>query len=275
MIIPKRNQKAFLRNLAYFALLFTLFVIVWGALVRATGSGAGCGQHWPLCNGVIIPLEPTTKTIIEFTHRLTSGLSIIFIFLLGFLVFRNFPKKSCERIAAFSAVVFIIIEALIGAFIVLRSLVEWDTSMTRALVVGIHLVNTFGLIAALSALCYFLSRAYSPDPRTSKKVLPYFIGVFVLLILTGASGGIVALGDTLFPSKSLAEGMAADFNPASHLLIRLRIWHPIIALLNCLALIGLSFMGKGLARILLVGVVIIQIIVGFTNLYFLAPISIQ
>ena len=51
-----RNQRNFTR-FAWLTLGFLILVILWGAFVRATGSGAGCGNHWPLCNGVVVPLS--------------------------------------------------------------------------------------------------------------------------------------------------------------------------------------------------------------------------
>ena len=55
-------------------LVYTVAVVLWGAYVRATLSGDGCGDHWPLCNGVAVPTDPSIKTIVELTHRVTSGL---------------------------------------------------------------------------------------------------------------------------------------------------------------------------------------------------------
>src|ERR1043165_6000488 len=77
-IVPSvtADQRTFTR-FAWFTLTITVVVIVWGAVVRATGSGAGCGSHWPLCNGVVVPIAPRAATVIEFVHRLTSGLAMI------------------------------------------------------------------------------------------------------------------------------------------------------------------------------------------------------
>ena len=86
-----------LEKITGFNLLFCLAVIIWGAFVRATGSGAGCGDHWPLCNGVVVPRAPALETVIEMTHRLTSGLFLVgVIYALVFTV-RNFPKGSVLR----------------------------------------------------------------------------------------------------------------------------------------------------------------------------------
>ena len=61
--------KKWFGRLATANLFYCLFVILWGAFVRASGSGAGCGAHWPLCNGVLVPQSPALATIIELTHR--------------------------------------------------------------------------------------------------------------------------------------------------------------------------------------------------------------
>ena len=64
---------------SWIVLVYNLVVILWGAYVRATGSGAGCGSHWPLCNGEVIPRAPEVETLVEFTHRLSSGLGIDYL----------------------------------------------------------------------------------------------------------------------------------------------------------------------------------------------------
>jgi cytochrome c oxidase assembly protein subunit 15 len=65
-------------NLAY-----TLLVILWGAYVRASGSGAGCGAHWPLCNGEVLPRPERIQTVVEFMHRGSSGVSLTLV-MIGF-----------------------------------------------------------------------------------------------------------------------------------------------------------------------------------------------
>ena len=64
-----------LARYAWGVLGINLLVILWGAYVRATGSGAGCGSHWPLCNGEVVPRSAGLATLIEFTHRATSGVA--------------------------------------------------------------------------------------------------------------------------------------------------------------------------------------------------------
>ena len=90
------SVRAFIR-FAWITLAVTIVVIVWGAVVRTTGSGAGCGSHWPLCNGGVVPLAPTTATIIEFTHRLTSGVAMILALVLALWARRLFPVGQRAR----------------------------------------------------------------------------------------------------------------------------------------------------------------------------------
>jgi heme A synthase len=88
---------------AWGVLAFNLAVIMFGAYVRASSSGAGCGAHWPLCNGEIIPRAPRIETLIEFTHRTTSGLAFLLVTGLLFFAWRAYPKGHQVRIgAAFS-----------------------------------------------------------------------------------------------------------------------------------------------------------------------------
>ena len=82
---------------AWGVLAFNLIVILWGAYVRASSSGAGCGSHWPLCNGEIIPRTPTIKTVIEFSHRLSSGLALLLTIGLVVWAFRALAKKHPAR----------------------------------------------------------------------------------------------------------------------------------------------------------------------------------
>ena len=135
---PMKSQQR-LSKYSLFVLAYNVFVILFGAYVRASGSGAGCGQHWPLCNGDIVPLNPRLETIIEFTHRITSGLSLVFILILFIWVFRSNKAGSRIRKAAGFALGFVIIEAIVGAGLVMFQLVEGNDSAARAAVIAIHL----------------------------------------------------------------------------------------------------------------------------------------
>ena len=264
-------------------LAYNILVIVYGAFVRATGSGAGCGSHWPLCNGVVIPQAPAVETIIEFTHRVSSGGVLILIAILIIWTWRVYPKGSWVRRGAGFAALFTVTESLLGAGLVLFNLVAHNASLTRAFSMMLHLVNTFLLLASITitALISIFGEPEKLHPRRDIRWVAT-AGAVGLLIL-GASGAIAALGDTLFPSGSLAEGIAQDFIPTAHFLLRLRIFHPIIAVaaglgsaaaLNFIARRSLGATEKKAGR-LLAGLVAVQLVLGAINVILLAPVWMQ
>jgi heme A synthase len=275
-----------LTNFAKFAwgvLLYNLLVILWGAYVRASGSGAGCGSHWPLCNGEVIPRAPQLETMIEFTHRLMSGLSLLFVIILLFWAFRAYPKGNIVRSGAVLCMVFILTEALVGAGLVLFEWVAHDASVGRALAMTVHLANTFFLLAVLTLTAWWASGGAPPIWRGNGSSLAWLgIGVLGLLIL-GMSGALTALGDTLFPVTSLQQGLSQDFSATAHFLIRLRLLHPTIAILVGIYLIAMaSYLrnareGAYIRRfsLLLTFVFIVQLAAGFLNVFLLAPVWLQ
>jgi heme A synthase len=134
---------------AWGVLAYNLAVILWGAVVRVTGSGAGCGDHWPLCNGAVSPNLKSVHTAIEVTHRMMSGLDVALVALLAVWAFRTFPRGHMARLGARLSAVFLVTEALLGAGLVLLKKVAqnadawWNST---------HLLNTLGLIACLALL---------------------------------------------------------------------------------------------------------------------------
>ena len=286
------------RSFAVFAwgvLAYNLLVILWGALVRATGSGAGCGGHWPLCNGSVVPEVSQTATVIEFTHRLMSGASLIFVVAMFVWAFKGFPAgHSVRRWASFS-LAFILMEALIGAALVLLGHVARDESVGRVYSLAAHLVNTFLLIASLALTAWEARNApdaradYGPDgtsglarsnPSSTRGAL--LLLSLVALIVVAVAGAITALGDTLFPPDTLAQGITEDFAQTSNFLIRLRIIHPTLAigaglLISSLALRAFrASMGarRTLAGLLL-ALVTAQVVAGALTVALKAPIALQ
>jgi heme A synthase len=271
-----------LRKYSLFVLAYNVFVILVGALVRATGSGAGCGSHWPSCNGEVIPTSPQMETIIEFSHRLTSGLTIIFVIVLFIWVYRTYEKKTKIRKAAFFVLVFIIFEALVGAGLVLFELVGNNSSSARAIIIALHLVNTFLLLGS-NVLLYEWIRIGEPKKSIiSKNGRQIFFIILVLFLVLGASGAITALGDTLFPANSLAEGFKQDFQ-GGNILIQLRIYHPMIALAIGLFfyIIHSNFLSNSKNFRLnfyfkyMISLFIIQLGIGVLNVILLAPVWMQ
>jgi len=261
-------------------LAYNVAVVLWGAFVRATGSGAGCGSHWPLCNGEVLPRAPVLETIIEFTHRITSGVSLLLILGLLIWAFRIYPKGHIVRFGAVLTSFFILTEALVGAGLVLFG---WTAQNASAIPTAIHLVNTFLLLASLALTGYWASGGDRLVFQNQGLVL-WSLGFGLLGVLfVGVSGAITALGDTLFPASSLAEGMRQDFAAGSHFLIRLRVWHPVIAvtvgfyLIFVSSLLALFRSNPAIRRsaISLAVLFVVQLSVGLLNLLLLAPVWMQ
>jgi cytochrome c oxidase assembly protein subunit 15 len=268
------------RSLSVTTLAYTLAVILWGAFVRVTGSGAGCGDHWPLCNGVVLPRSPTLETVIEFTHRFTSGILLLLMAAWVLAAFRVFAKGHPARLAVVWSAIFLAFEALIGAGLVIFEMVADNPSVARGWWTASHLANTFILLGWMA----LAARAGwdSSRPRVSGPWAWRFAVALLLLLLAGASGAVAALGNTLFPAESLAGGLRMDFDPASHILVRLRVWHPVLAVAAAAWLLYLAISRvsdeRSLVRrwaLILGGLVVVQALAGFVNLLLLAPAWMQ
>lgn len=260
-----------------------LLVILWGAYVRASGSGAGCGAHWPLCNGVVVPHAPALATLIELTHRLTSGLALVAVIGLVVWVRRVAPAGSPVRRAAYASLAFILTEALVGAGLVLFEMVAKNESIARGWWMSAHLTNTFILLAALSLTGWLASGAAAPRVRASGGLGVALAGLAVGALLLGVSGSIAALGHTLFPVESLGQGLAQDLSASAHVFLRLRVWHPVIAVLFGAAVVATSrIIAHRLndattrrAALVLSTLTVLQLALGVVNLLSLAPTALQ
>jgi len=219
---------ALFNRLAWSVLAYNLLVVLWGALVRATGSGAGCGGHWPLCNGDIVPNLRTTATVIEYTHRLMSGLAILAVCGMWLWSRLVFPLGHRTRWWAGIGAVLLAIEALLGAGLVLFDYVAHNASIGRGFYLAAHLANTQLLLAALTMTAWTATRGKALVGAAMPGALQAALPLAILLSMTGA---VAALGDTLFPAPSFRAGLAQEFAPATHFLLRLRIAHPPLAVL--------------------------------------------
>jgi heme a synthase len=265
---------------AWAVLAWNVLVVLWGAFVRATGSGAGCGSHWPLCNGEVTPRAPRIETIIEFTHRLTSGVALIAAALLLAWAFRAFPRASRVRRAAALSLALLFAEALLGAGLVLFNYVTHDASLGRAVYLSLHLVDTQLLLAALAATAWF---SRPPGPASDERIPRLMLWTLPITLLVSVTGVIVALGDTLFPAASFAEGLRQDFSSNAHFILRLRVLHPVLAvaaaifiLVACFATLRRSSRpstqtAAGVAAALAAA----QLCAGALNLALLAPVWMQ
>ncbi len=277
-------------RLAWTTLIFNIGVIAMGAVVRATASGAGCGRSWPSCQGAFVPAELSGATLIEFTHRATSGIAMLLTYALFIAAARvdgrrpftviNALKGSMLAKATGWAVITVTVSALIGAAIVLFEWVTDDSSVARLVTVPLHLLNTFALLAALAVS---ISALQAPVRlrfgRTEKRTARLLLGS---IIVVAAAGAVTALSDTLFPSESLRAGLAADFSSTAAWMTRVRVAHPILAVMAAILVVKIvsssripeAVRGGRWAR-LVVWLVAAQLVAGVVNVVLLTPVWMQ
>ena len=273
-----------LKRFSWAVLAYFIAVILWGTLVRATGSGAGCGDHWPLCNGTVIQHSPRADTMIEFTHRLTSGIS--FFSVVGLLVWtlRATSRGHLARVTALLAVLFTVVEALLGALLVKLELTAQSQSPLRAPYLALHLANTLLLLAALTLTAHLLGRTRGYMLNGIRLVAPAgAIAGILLVLIVGVTGSLAALGDTLFPASSLGTALRQDFSPGTGWLVRWRWTHPTVAFLASVFLIWIlvraarhtaRWDNRRLSALVLV-LLAAQYVLGVMDVTLLAPVWLQ
>ncbi|MBB5233848.1 COX15/CtaA family protein [Deinococcus budaensis] len=281
LTVPRAGAGAWLPRLAWAALAYNVLVILWGAVVRITGAGAGCGDHWPLCNGVVVPQSPTLHTVIEFSHRLTSAASGLLALALLALAFRATPRGHPARLGAALSLGLIVLEGLVGGVQVRLGLTADSTDPARGLVQGVHLANTFLLLGALLLTALWASGRPALRLRGQGRVLGLGTLGLVLTLVLGMAGAVTALGDLLFaptPGTPL-DTVRRDFGATAGLIENLRVVHPLLAVLTSAYLVWLVTAlrrwrpSPGVTRwgAALVGVLALQMVAGFANVALKAP----
>jgi cytochrome c oxidase assembly protein subunit 15 len=269
------------RRFAWAALYWNVAVVLWGAYVRATGSGAGCGNRWPLC-GDVVGANAKGQTIVEFTHRITSVASLLVVTGLVVWCWRVTKKGDWARYSAVLAAVFLANEALLGAALVLLKHVGNDQSAGRILFLTLHFGNTLLLLATLSLTAVWLSNGSMSFTIIGRWQVVGSIGLGLLTtMVTGITGAVAALADTLFPATSLPWSLAQDFSSGAPALVRVRLLHPAVATVAAcyvLWVIWRSSTGRNRfsrSAIALIILLFVQVVIGMTNVLFLAPVWIQ
>lgn len=282
MAVPTSRRVRTFTIVAWSTLAFTVLVILGGAVVRATGSGDGCGESWPKCGDQFIPPNPSVETAIEFSHRATSFLAGLGVALVVVLAFRFFPRGHIVRKAAVISGVFLIIEALLGAALVLYGWVDDDVSLGRTIVVPLHLANTFFLLGSLTLTAWWGSGRPEPVRPIRTSDLTWVLGGAVVLLILGATGAWNALADTIFPSETVTGDLAEKFGPTAPLLSRLRIVHPIVAVIGGLLVAWIATSrSRGAssatqrAAAWVTWIVLSQMFIGIANIFFLTPLVLQ
>jgi heme a synthase len=266
---------------AWAVLAYNIPVILWGAYVRVSFSGDGCGAHWPFCAGQVLPQHMATPMLIEFTHRMMTSVDTIAAIALCVWAFRTFPKRHAVRSYALWSLVFLFIEALLGAGLVLLRYVAHDQSAGRAVYLSAHLTNTMLLLGAL-AITAWLAQTNTEHIRW-KNISRVFAVSLLVTVVVSITGAIAALGDTLFPAASLTEGMRQDFSSGSSLLLRLRMFHPVLAVLGAAYLLWAAsgalkredHAATRMAGMRVLALIVLQILAGAVNLSLMAPVWMQ
>lgn len=259
---------------------WNVLIILWGAVVRATGSGAGCGNHWPLCNGVVVPVDPRVDTMIEFAHRVTTGLALPLILWLLVWIFRGTARGALARVTASISVALTLNEALLGALLVKLGYVAGNQSVGRAVLLSLHLTNTLLLVAALTMTASALGRGLRRgEMHINRRPLPIVLAALLTTIFVGVTGSLAALGDTLFPSRSLASAWHDDFATNAYYLLRIRWIHPACSIL---AAVFISWMiwraWRGQERPyaqMVLALLAVQFLIGIADVLLLAPVPLQ
>ena len=268
---------------AWGVLVYNLFVVLWGAVVRASGSGDGCGKHWPLCGGNLAPVFQRVATMIEYSHRLSSGLVVPLVVILFIWGYKAYPKGHPVRLGVALAVLLTIIEAALGAGLVLLGLVGTNQSPARFFMMSWHLINTLLLLMSISLTAWW-SASGRPISFRGQGNIALLLGVGLCAALfLAVSGSITALIDTLYPSTNLWAALRQDMAPTTHYMIRLRLLHPIIAIsVGIFTALMASYVArtrpssetKRFARNV-IAIFWIDVAAGFLNVWLLAPVGMQ
>jgi heme a synthase len=283
--ISDRTPSLALRRFAWGVLVFFIATILWGAVVRATGSGAGCGDHWPLCNGTVFQPSPTLHTIIEFSHRVSAG-AIDSILVVALLVWtwRRTVSGHLARWAAGASIFLTVTEGALGAVLVKLGLTAQSRSPLRAPIEALHFSNTLLLVAALAMVAHFLGRRIGFHWRDIRIAAPIGTTVgMIAMMIVGVTGSMAALGDTLFPATSLNDSLHQDFSADSNWLLRWRWTHPTVAILASIFLIWLLIRAARRGgpwdnrrlSALVVALLATQYLLGALDVWLLAPVWMQ
>ncbi|WP_252314695.1 heme A synthase [Sinobaca sp. H24] len=172
-----------LKIFGVFTSIGMLIVLIQGSLVTKTGSGEGCGATWPLCFGEVIPDSPALETIIEYSHRLWSGLMGLFVIILAVWAWKKLPHLRETKFMALMAVLFIVFQGMMGA----GAVIWGNSSLVLALHFGISTIS-FATVVLLTILA-FENKKNAPAPTVSKGYRNYLLFVIIYcyaVIYTGA-----------------------------------------------------------------------------------------
>lgn len=276
------EQQSRYRLLAWSVLVFNVIVILGGSIVRATGSGDGCGASWPTCTDRIFPSNPAAETVIEFSHRVTSALAILGVLALYVLARHLFPNGHRVRRAAGVSLILMVVESLLGASLVIFGWVDQDASIGRMIVVPLHLINTYLLLGALTVTAWWSSGHPGPSKAADGQERRQLLIGAGGLVLVGAMGALNALSDTLYPAESFFSGVQQELSADAPWLVQLRVLHPIVAVAVGfgVAYLVMRMSASSTDRTrrvsaLIIGLVVVQFFAGLVNVMLATPLETQ
>lgn len=272
---PAGNRHS--RALPFYAAVvvgFMVLVILEGAIVRATGSGAGCGNHWPLCNGDFFPHHPRLATIIEYTHRSMTGICTTLVAILIGWTFLVRPRGDRSRRAVVWCGILLVTEALLGAILVKGGYVENNASDMRVVMQCIHFTNTMLLLASITLTWWWLRERPQPEVSGASARGAAWLALIATLFV-GGTGSVAALADTLFPPTSVQAAFLQDFSAHSPLLVRMRWLHPATALIALACAVWLALQIRSRLGSLVLGLIGTQLLLGAADVLSLAPTWMQ
>jgi cytochrome c oxidase assembly protein subunit 15 len=268
-------------RLAWLIVAYNMTVILWGAYVRGSGSGAGCGSRWPLCNGEILPSITQSQTLIEFMHRVTSAVSLILVFFLVVWCWRQTSKGDWPRYSSVCALFLLLHEALLGALLVLSDRIGLAPTAAHAFFLCMHFGNTLLLLAALVLTARWLSNQEQRFVVVAKphEQIAIALGLISIMVI-GMTGSLASLGDAIFPVDSLRQALMQDFSSSSHALLRLRPLHPVAGVMGSIYVLWLlrrfwREQDRSQWTLVLAVTLTTQSALGAMNVILLAPVWLQ
>jgi heme A synthase len=220
-------------------------------------------------------------TIIEFTHRMMTSADTFLVLAMLAAAFWLYPKRHIIRKYAVASFGFLLVEALLGAGLVLFRMVARDQSAGRIWYLSAHLINTMLLLATLAITAWLASEGLATFRL--RNIPPRILWAALVTVFISITGAVAALGDMLFPTESLMEGMRRDFSSASPMLLRLRMTHPAIAVAGTCFVIWIALTlwrsthsdSLKKASLRLIALMVFQLFWGAANLTLLAPVWMQ
>jgi len=279
---PAPASRAFVRY-AWFLLAYTVAAVVWGVFLRATGSGDGCGAHWPLCDGVLIPNAGSPlKAYIESIHRMTSETLGLLVLVQAVWAYRLLGRKSAVFCATLGALLFTGSEGWLGAKLVLLRLVAYSQSPERVFWFAGHSVNTFCMIGFI-AVTAWLASGNRIQWRNQGPILGLAVFALGITLALSVTGSISALGDTLYPATNHLEVMQKALLPTANTVMKARPAHPYTAVVVAMLLAFVAGLFMHLRPSTQTrrfapwvwGMLGVQMAIGLINVGLLAPIWMQ